>query len=770
MPVRVSLTSTDSWSGVLTLRYSQDSTQQMVVRVPVSTTPGKVVPFELPACLPRNLNEVRLELTNSDTRIRHDLVQFSGQGITALPMITDGVRILVVGDSGATSSLVTELNLPSGFEIGNSTVDAQPDSGAVDDSPSPDADEPGTDSPVPDGTVPDEPTPGQAVPADATEGQQPEGDSSGSSRTTVVAAPVPPLIDTNVIVPPIVPMNAKSDEPDVWSTASIDTTHPTKLPLDWACFEQCDVVIAKASTLDTLDPRRKQSLRTWIRAGGRLVLEADQGGSLWRQWVDEQSPIDLLDPAMINVPPHTTAVLTGPKTRLSPTRATISGRAISLTPAGKNTGWKLIWPLGTDDTVAFAAMGPCGMGMVTVHGAQIGSIPAMPNNISEKALWKDLLGHPTWGILHSSLQYRHDGYGYGWGGSGSDTVAQQSLQSSLDGIAIEQPVGIGAVFVIIFSSGLLALALGPIDRIRLKRAGKLHQSWMWAIGWIVLGTSAALIAPALIRSGKSSLSRLVIQDVLCDADAGVATWQTSVNGFFAGRRGWLELSDPAAGAWWRGVSSLSMYSDSAGSLSNLTASPTTVEPGSPRSLVPGAFAMSQWTYRTLVSQSCEEPAAGAPFARVRLENDGYHIDVFNLPKDAEIVNTAMDTAAGGVAATLTPVPDRPGRWTGVGTRASTALNVWGTPKPASDTNHWYFQRSDSAVESVSPNRVLGISHARDRLASIKAYVQSGEYACVYIAFTTKDAGVGFSGFEDVDTRTHQIVRMLCPLPGGTGSP
>src|SRR5262249_23750436 len=52
-PMTVWVTSAEhAFSGVLSVEYGQDATQNTLVAIPIATTPGQLVPFELEAAIP----------------------------------------------------------------------------------------------------------------------------------------------------------------------------------------------------------------------------------------------------------------------------------------------------------------------------------------------------------------------------------------------------------------------------------------------------------------------------------------------------------------------------------------------------------------------------------------------------------------------------------------------------------------------------------------------------------------------------------------------
>lgn len=114
-----------AFSGEITLRYKQDSTQRARITIPVSTTPGEVVPFELAAAIPPDaagsggaIAELFVVDYNSswDQEIKFVPVPSSAGELWA-PQIDDrSVRVLVVGEVSAGGALSTGVMGPGALQ------------------------------------------------------------------------------------------------------------------------------------------------------------------------------------------------------------------------------------------------------------------------------------------------------------------------------------------------------------------------------------------------------------------------------------------------------------------------------------------------------------------------------------------------------------------------------------------------------------------------------------------------------------------------------
>lgn len=102
-PVTVWISSGDkAWSGTLRLTYNQDQTQDAVIEVPVSTTPGNSTPIELTVVIPNGCEKATAELFGEGKRDRRTFANIPSSTQLPFPMASSTPsRILIVGDSSA---------------------------------------------------------------------------------------------------------------------------------------------------------------------------------------------------------------------------------------------------------------------------------------------------------------------------------------------------------------------------------------------------------------------------------------------------------------------------------------------------------------------------------------------------------------------------------------------------------------------------------------------------------------------------------------------
>ena len=99
LPVRVWLTSrVRSHNAVISVRTVQDSTQEAVVRLNVSTTPGVVTPHEVPVSINARAERVDVTIESDERPIRRSLGRISGVDDSLPPPTNDALNLMLVGE------------------------------------------------------------------------------------------------------------------------------------------------------------------------------------------------------------------------------------------------------------------------------------------------------------------------------------------------------------------------------------------------------------------------------------------------------------------------------------------------------------------------------------------------------------------------------------------------------------------------------------------------------------------------------------------------
>ncbi len=310
---------------------------------------------------------------------------------------------------------------------------------------------------------------------------------------------------------------------------------------------------------------------------------------------------------------------------------TVSGRVATLSPAASRAGWKVLITDGAlKDNGANSGLivgGPAGFGTVELIGADPDRYAAILSDVAAGSAWRTILtaSLPTDAIE----QYRaYNQYGYWFQSSGANQTQQEALRACMDLVTAARPVSPWFFFITAVAVFLMALAVGPVGRIYLKRRNLLTRSWVVAIVLIAGASVLSVLAPKLVRSGQSMIGRFEVHDVRCDETGQpVRAATTRLVTMFSGKPESLppiDGFDPknpsfAEGSWWRGVSSVHGRESATRFGDSLTMLNTSPMPGELRSAAAMPIKMGQWTFRAAVEQS---PATSTNMPTLRAELRG----------------------------------------------------------------------------------------------------------------------------------------------------
>ncbi len=97
----------------------------------------------------------------------------------------------------------------------------------------------------------------------------------------------------------------------------------------------------------------------------------------------------------------------------------------------------------------------------------------------------------------------------------------------------------------------MAVLLGPVDYLVLKRLDKLPYTWLTSTGWIVIFTVGAYFGVQWLRAGAMEVRAVSVLDGIADSNCA---WATSYTGLFAPRSGDYRLAGLTPNQWWSGIS------------------------------------------------------------------------------------------------------------------------------------------------------------------------------------------------------------------------
>jgi len=202
--------------------------------------------------------------------------------------------------------------------------------------------------------------------------------------------------------------------------------------------------------------------------------------------------------------------------------------------------------------------------------------------------------------------------------SKSHVVATQIL-GYLQSISQMRPLSIWPILGLLV---LLALLIGPVDYLVLKRLDRQPWTWVTSGFWIVAFTVGAYYGVQALRGGSLQLRVVSVLDGIAGTDRA---WATHYSGLFAPRSDQYQFEDLAANQWWSGIAPVgTQVYQNPQHLGSRDIYCLQHDGGN----LPAALPVNIWTMQYTIT---EQAIPDLPVqATVRREGDGVRIEVTNL--------------------------------------------------------------------------------------------------------------------------------------------
>ncbi|GIW73624.1 MAG: hypothetical protein KatS3mg103_0146 [Phycisphaerales bacterium] len=505
-------------------------------------------------------------------------------------------------------------------------------------------------------------------------------------------------------------------------------------------YDMADVVVLDGQRVGMLEPTAIEALRQWVATGGRLVLAGCDNAAL-------QRVLGPLRPA---------GVAFGAVDRQAvPESLGGPGEVPGRVPLYESlpAGWK---PLAA--APGLGVHGPVGLGWALLLGIDPDSLAMQQGDPAARRAWRATLQTlyrldiNTIEQLEPRLASR-----MAWYGEPIEMTAQQMVYAWVTRMP---EFGVGS-FVVIFAMMIgLGLAIGPVDRMVLRRLGALHLWWMTCLGWIVLATIGSLILPTLVRSEPTRVRSLRIVDAIDpDGQGRPLAYEHAYVGIAFGQSTLLDLDDLEPTSW---LSPMAVGT-------SLGDEPMLEMVPSGRVMRPGPTPARMWTSRAFEVRGPTEPSLRAS-ARV---HDGELVCTLT-GRDASRVDWAY-VHTGGSWYALEPRPDssdartrliarlelpvlRSQTWTdpASGARSILMSDVWREPRFPQDG-------------LLPPAFALMLDGVRAHDPVMLALGEDPGWAVLYATFENDRTPIG--GRLNADRRTQWVYRYAMPLrPASGGEP
>ena len=354
-----------------------------------------------------------------------------------------------------------------------------------------------------------------------------------------------------------------------FGTVYVKDKIPRMAPWDWTGFVSLDLLILYDPDYSSMRPQQLNAISQWVSNGGRLLVILGSNPLTGDNPIAGLLPFEVAEAKQITLESSVLEVLDLDSSQkeeivcqpLSPKAQT------RIFKAEKNSDDICLFAVGCVGFGRVAAMGfdPAALSDIQRGNATafwINRIGAVIGNSTDDSQSRDTQSSVDYPVTmrqmstfrsivakeevtedENNQNYRGRSYDIGFAQAGSNAIMEH-----LHNISEMRPLSIGWVILILV---LLAILLGPVDYIVLKRKGRLPLTWLTSAGWIVLFTIGAYYGVQALRGGKMQMRVVTVTDGISGVDAA---WSTAHSGLFAPTSSNYKLDGLTEKQWFSGIS------------------------------------------------------------------------------------------------------------------------------------------------------------------------------------------------------------------------
>lgn len=392
---------------------------------------------------------------------------------------------------------------------------------------------------------------------------------------------------------------------------------PEQLPWDWTGYASLDLlVLDDVDWAGSINDHQARAIAKWVSNGGKLLLV--MGGN----------PLAPKNPLAKALP-----LRFGTPNQITLSRGALSRMGLPDGREAKVLSWPMAkappaaWRIGSQDGAAVFAQGSVAFGEVRVVPFNPMGLVSKPRAAvpfwvrqAQELLGSERISHRPGGVDRSEYDQSDDhSYELGLAAKGSNCVLEHLFR-----IPELRPLSIWWVVGLLVA---LALVVGPVDYVVLKKLDRQPLTWVTSACVIALFTVGAYYGVQYIRGGAMQVRAVTVTDAV---QGSPAAWTTTYSGIFAPGSDEYHLTGLRPRQWWSGISpteqtELYGYSHEVGSRNIY------YQQGDGGNL-PSAVPINIWSMQCLLG---EYPSAGAPFsAKVDLAGGRVAIEIENNSETA----------------------------------------------------------------------------------------------------------------------------------------
>ncbi len=422
------------------------------------------------------------------------------------------------------------------------------------------------------------------------------------------------------------------------------------LPWDWTGYGALDVLVLYDADLSGCRENQLKAIEQWVRNGGKLLMILSSNPLSEENPLATSLPFEVGDSTQYPISPG-------------------MGRKLELSLSG--TEEAVLWPLRKNDSKlcdfetfsgqsAFFGVGYCGFGRVGVLSFDPSTLTGA-NKHKSSEFWIHLLSSVLVDASIRDLQpelpkrskkSNYYGYQYQYNLDDIQTLSMRDVIPALSEEEMENQYGfltnryaIGleqaasntvmeyllnipqmrplSIWWVILLLVFLAVLLGPVDYLVLKKIDRQPLTWLTCGFWIVLFTVGAYYGVQALRSGELQYRSVTVTDTI---DAEPAAWSATHAGLFAPKSDRYQLDGLGDQQWWSAVSPEQREIYSYGGQKSATRNVYCMQYDGAN--VPYTLPVNIWTMQCLL---CEEPVNGFPIrATVKRQGGRVTAEISNM--------------------------------------------------------------------------------------------------------------------------------------------
>ena len=336
---------------------------------------------------------------------------------------------------------------------------------------------------------------------------------------------------------------------------------PRMAPWDWTGLVSLDALILYDPDYSLLRGEQLEAIVQWVSNGGRLLVVLGGNPLVSDNPITELIPFEIGEARQVNID-----------------GGTLGGWDLNNTSEEQEV---VCYPLTPKSTARIYktdrnADGLCLFGVGCVGFGRVGVIGFDPQGLSDRqrdkssAFWVNRLtavmgesdiaaksrnssSVEEFSTLRRIVLSRNAGNNRNqnnMGNSFQTGIAQagsNAVMEHLYSIVEMRPLSIGWVILILV---LLAILLGPVDYLVLKRKGRLPLTWLTSTGWIILFTVGAYYGVQALRGGSMQMRTVSVTDGISDNECN---WSTAYTGMYAPSSSDYALDGLGQAQWFSGI-------------------------------------------------------------------------------------------------------------------------------------------------------------------------------------------------------------------------